>query len=392
MFGRVVGVTAYLRVLEAIHDHTGDASVVEKYFEGVRMWVERVRKEYNQTGLANLWGYYGDWVPPPGYAATNISLVSSYAFLNDVRSLVKFSQLLNLSNWEAEYSQFYSALTSEFHSTFWSSTRNCYADCLQTANALALALPGVVPPALTSTVVKSLVSDLQAKGHITVGIIGLSQLFPVLSANGHHDLALQLSTSVTYPSFGWQWNNAYHNATTLWELWDSCMEGSEMNSMDHVMFSSIGSWLYRDVAGIHLNGLGQSITIQPRQGYPRELLPRVSVKLVTLKGLVAVEFNRTEDLRTSLEVIVPPNLHADIVLEPAVRGALPVYLGHEGVVVWSREGGRVMGVRKNQGERGVVGIAVEQSALGEELLRVRVESGRFVLNIEWQMAEAVNAD
>jgi alpha-L-rhamnosidase len=383
-----IGGTAYLRVLEALYDHTGDVSVVSKYFEGVRRWVERVRMEYNKTKLANLYYYYGDWVPPPGYAATNGSLVSSYAFLNDVRSLIRFAQLLNLTSWQQQYTLLYDALTTEFHTTFWSSDHKCYADCAQTANALALASPGVVPDSLRATALKSLVSDLQARGHITVGIIGLSQVFPVLSANGYHDLALQLATSVTYPSFGWQWTNEYDNATTLWELWDSCMEGSEMNSKNHVMFSSIGSWLYRDVAGIHLDGLDNHVTIRPRQGYPRALLPHIAVRVMTVKGLVSVELNRTEELRTTLQVHVPANLHAHVVLEPAVKGAVPVSVAHGGQRVWSREGGAELTGENGPTDRGVLSVGVEDGGSIGQVVVVRVESGVFVFDAEWQLAEA----
>ena len=387
MLARDVGGTAYLRVVDAIYDHTGDLSVVSKYFDGMRGWVERVRVEYNKTGLAGLYAWYGDWVPPPPYGRTSDSLVSSYAFLNDVRSIVKFAQLLNLTTWQAEYSQLYSSLTTEFHTAFWSNGTSCYADCAQTANVLALALPGVVPPELKATVLKSVVGDLQANG-LTVGIIGLSQLHTVLSANGYHDVALQQATSTSYPSFGWQWNNEFDNATTLWELWDSCMEGSEMNSKNHVMFSSIGSWMWREVAGINLNGLGQHITIRPRQGYSRSLLPHFAVRLMTLKGLVSVELNRTSELTTSLTVVVPPNLHAHIVLEPAVTGAAPVRLDHRGQNVWnSVRGSRVDESGSGLSGRGILSVGEEDGGLSGRLVVVRVESGRFALNAQWRQNE-----
>jgi alpha-L-rhamnosidase len=175
-----------------------------------------------------------DWVPPPPYPAANLSLVSSFAFLGDVNNLVRFAQLLNDSGSASHYSDMYGQLAQEFHSTFYSPANSCYGECEQTSNALALALPGVVPANLTDAVLSSLVTDIKAKGHFTCGIIGISQLFPVLSSHGQHDLALSLATATTYPSYGWQFNNEFDNATTCWELWDSCLEGSEMNSKNHV--------------------------------------------------------------------------------------------------------------------------------------------------------------
>jgi hypothetical protein len=56
------------------------------------------------------------------------------------------------------------------------------------------------------------VTDITEKGHITCGIIGAAQLFPVLSSTGHHDVAVKLATATNYPSWGWTFNNPYENA------------------------------------------------------------------------------------------------------------------------------------------------------------------------------------
>ena len=142
---------------------------------------------------------YSDWVPPPPYPPARLSLVSSYAFLGDVNGLVEFAQLLNDTDSASHYSAMYAQLAAEFHSTFWNNVSSCYGQCEQTSNALALSLRGVVPANLTDTVLASLVADIKDKGHFTCGIIGISQLFPVLSSHGQHELALTLATATTYP-------------------------------------------------------------------------------------------------------------------------------------------------------------------------------------------------
>ena len=328
-------------------------------------------------------------VPPAPYTAVNISLASSYAFLHDIQSLVKFARLLNLSQWEQQYSSLYSQLAAEFHSAFYSPGSHCYALCEQTANALALALPGVIPAELRQGVVSSLVSDVQSKGHMTCGIIGISQLFTVLSAEGYHDVALQLATSTGYLSYGWQWHNAYDNATTLWELWDSCRQGPQMNSKNHVMFSSIGSWLWRQLAGLHLNGL-QRVTVRPRMHYPAALLPTVAVQLHTLKGRLAVRLHRPSDLFTQLEVELPPNLPGEVWLEPGLRGARPLVLRLGGQVLWNAEAGRVLGQNGTAGVLDVRAPCAEDeedvaARFGGQSLLVSLQSGRFVFNVEWQL-------
>ncbi len=50
---------------------------------------------------------------------------------------------------------------------------------------------------------------------MTTGIVSNAQLYPVLSDNGHHDLTLELVSSITYLSYGYMSNNPYENATTI---------------------------------------------------------------------------------------------------------------------------------------------------------------------------------
>jgi len=61
------------------------------------------------------------------------------------------------------------------------------------------------------------------------------------------------------------------SATTIWELWDAPSEGPGMNSRNHIMFGSVGSWFYSSLGGInqpqpslleYSNGF-QSIIISP---------------------------------------------------------------------------------------------------------------------------------
>jgi len=126
------------------------------------------------------------------------------------------------------------------------------------------------------------VKDVTTKGHLTTGIVGVAQLFPVLSMNGQHDLALKLAQMTDYPSYGWMFTNEIENATTLWELWDSPREGPGMNSRNHIMFGTVSAWFYRHVAGINLNGL-EDILIRPRMAMDLSLMPYMSTEVVTIK-------------------------------------------------------------------------------------------------------------
>ena len=55
------GGSAYPTVVWALWDHYGDASVLQLHYTGVRGWIDCMHGKYNQTGLAQLYYYYGDW-------------------------------------------------------------------------------------------------------------------------------------------------------------------------------------------------------------------------------------------------------------------------------------------------------------------------------------------
>ena len=53
-------------------------------------------------------------------------------------------------------------------------------------------------------------------------------------------------------------------ATTIWELWDSDKEGPGMNSRNHIMFGTVGSWMYKYLLGVRPTSPGYAtIEIAP---------------------------------------------------------------------------------------------------------------------------------
>jgi alpha-L-rhamnosidase len=251
--------TAYVTITWHLYEHTGDLTIIEKYYTGIQAWISCLIGEYQKTGLANMYYHWGDWVPVQ--QIKNNSLVSSYAFLRDVYTFVNMSQLLNRTDNVQKYSQLYQQLTEEWHRIFYNSSASGYVDGSQSANILSLTLPGVVPESLRTTVLNSVVNSLVTTGYFTGGIISAAALYPLLSKEGHHDLTLKLALSISYPSYGYMFNNPIQNATTTWEQWDSLPTGAR-SSLNHHMFNSIGARFYRYLAGIELNALS-TIIVHP---------------------------------------------------------------------------------------------------------------------------------
>ena len=199
-----------------------------------------------------------------------------------------------------------------------------------------------MPNDVRNLVLDHLVSDIAEKGnHVATGIIGTAQLYPLLSDNGYHDLALQIVTSIIYPSYGFKFNNPYENTATLWELWNAPFEKPGMNSRDHIMFRSVGAWFYSHLAGIDLTPNPQ--VIRPRMASERKkhLLLKVDCQLSTLHGLAHVAYtcDEQEVTRNSLRLRlnIPGNARARFIFEPVFSGAQCVKLIERNETIWPIE-------------------------------------------------------
>jgi alpha-L-rhamnosidase len=129
----------------------------------------------------------------------------------------------------------------------------------------------------------------------------------VLTDHGDVDLAYDVLTQPDYPGFGFM---LAHGATTLWELWQE-RTGPEMNSHNHHMFASPGTFLYRTLAGIQATEPGYAkIRIAPHLVHD---LNWVSASTETPYGTVSSAWKRV-DTGYALEVIVPVGTTATIEL------------------------------------------------------------------------------
>lgn len=77
-------------------------------------------------------------------------------------------------------------------------------------------------------------------------------MLEALTFNQRSDVGVQLNLQTTYPSMGYMIEGKGNSepATTIWELWDSDVEGPGMNSRNHIMFGSVGSWFYKAFLGL----------------------------------------------------------------------------------------------------------------------------------------------
>eukprot|EP00697_Spironema_sp_BW2_P007608 gnl/Spiro4/21933_TR10763_c0_g13_i1.p1 gnl/Spiro4/21933_TR10763_c0_g13~~gnl/Spiro4/21933_TR10763_c0_g13_i1.p1 ORF type:complete len:994 (-),score=297.87 gnl/Spiro4/21933_TR10763_c0_g13_i1:90-3035(-) len=277
--------TAYPTVALHMLLHYNDTDVVGDHYPNLQAWIGFLQSQYNTTGFAKFYSNYGDWVPPPvtwgsgGFGPMPpSSLISSYSFLNDLRSMEKIANMLGKQSDAAAYHQLLEDLRGPFNQAFYVAPQsgkpatygNPNGDGLQSSVACALDL-GVVDD---QTIPATLLSDLALNRggnwsstglHLATGIVGTKCMFPALSGLGYTATGVTILQDTTYPSFGFMATNPLEPATTVWELWDSPYEGPGMNSRNHIMFGSVGSWFYEVLAGITPLEAGFStVRIHPR--------------------------------------------------------------------------------------------------------------------------------
>ncbi|CAF1169328.1 unnamed protein product [Didymodactylos carnosus] len=368
--------TAYATITWYMYEHTGDRTIIEKYYVGIQAWIDCLTGKYVQTGLANMYYNYGDWAAVQ--QTKNASLVSSYAFLQDVHTFINMSEILNRTDNVEKYTRLYQRLADEFHRVFYNTAVSGYTDGSQTANILALALPNVVPASLRTTVLSSLINSILATGYFTGGIVSIAALYPLLSNEGYHDLALKLALSTSYPSYGYMFHNDIQNATTTWEQWNT-LPTQAGSSLNHHMFNSIGAWFYQYLAGIQLNALN-TIKIHPRIPYDANLLNHIEAEVVTIKGAVRAKWTRLSVESVSLSVTIPNNVDAIVSFDALIKNGRCMKLICDDEVFWMRE---VMDneLRMLKNVHGVSELTENQST---GTISIRVASGKYTFIAYWQ--------
>lgn len=367
---------AYPEITWRIYQHYNDTAIVRQHYLGVQAWVDYLTSRAQKTGLGNMYFYYGDWLSPAHYPQTNNSLVSAYSYLSDVQTMITLSKILNNQTNVIKYGKLYDQLAIEFHKTFYNAPVNGYAEGYQTANALALKLPNVVPANLRASVIKSLVDNIVGNGnHLATGIVGTAALFPVLSDSGYHDLAVTVATQTTYPSFGFMFNNDVQNATTNWETFELLLNGSgATSSLNHHMFNSIGAWFYRYLAGIQLNGFVEDLVIRPRL---TRLLTNIEAEVQTIIGPILVSWHRYNDENTvTYDVTIPNSLQAIVTFEPTEPMAHCISIEESGIAVWHRFSPII-----KTNITGILWIRPDPNI--KNAMNVRIQSGSYQWKVRW---------
>lgn len=301
---------SYLLLAQKCYQFYGNKRIISDHFSGMKAWIDYLYSRTN-NGIVD-YSYYGDWCPPRDFLMdpngsgvsrdTPGQLMSTGYLYHCARLLSDMAQAIDRKEDANHYKRLSEEIYTAFNREYWDEAAGGYASDNQASNSFALYL-GLADEKKVPRVLSNLVNDVKKRGyHLTTGNLCTKYLLEVLTENGYAEVAYKIATQTTYPSWGFMLANG---ATTLWERWEY-LTGDAMNSHNHPMMGSVGSWFYKYVLGI-VPDFGypgfERFTIKP---YLMKELTSAEGKLETVKGTIQVSY-RKQGNRFVMAVTVPAN-------------------------------------------------------------------------------------
>lgn len=312
---------AYFYVADMLHTQFGDDYSIKRHYPSMKRWVQHLTNtQMNDYILVK--DTYGDWCMPPESPElihsqdpsrkTNGQVLSTTVFYSILQLMQKFAMMNKHADDAAYYAELATKIKNSYNEKFFKPEAALYDNNTVTANILSLQL-GLVPEGYEEKVFRNIVekTEVDCKGHVSVGVLGIQHLMRGLTRHGNLELAYKIVTNETYPSWGYMIKNG---ATTIWELWNGDTANPAMNSRNHVMLlGDLLIWFYEDLAGIKNDpsSVGfKKIWMEPV--FP-EKLDHVNASYNSPYGKIESAWNRVGDHLT-WNITIPANTTATIKL------------------------------------------------------------------------------
>jgi alpha-L-rhamnosidase len=314
----VVWPSTYVIIPHMLYERYGDQRILAEHYDAAKKWTDYMSGFVKDGIMPN--NTYGDWCVPPESPElihskdpdrqTPGDLLSSAYFYYDLGLMRQAAKLLNKPADEKHFADQAAKIKDAFNAKFLRADKNDYGNGSQTSTVLPLAF-GMVPAEKMAVVFQSLVEKITSKSadHIGTGLVGGQWLMRVLSDNGRADLAYQIATQKTYPSWGYM---VSQGATTVWELWNGNTADPAMNSGNHVMLiGDLNIWFYEYLAGIRPDADSpgfKHVIIEPK---PVGDLTSAQAHYDSIRGTIASQWKR-DGTDFSLAVSIPANCTASV--------------------------------------------------------------------------------
>uniref|UniRef100_UPI003216E7E3 glycoside hydrolase family 78 protein n=1 Tax=uncultured Draconibacterium sp. TaxID=1573823 RepID=UPI003216E7E3 len=218
----------------------GDSRLLEHCYDNIKRYVDYIDEQY-PSGITD-WGL-GDWVPVKSKAPKEFTSTAYY--YADAVILSKAAKIVGKQSDEEKYATLAQKIKNALNEKYLNRETGIYGSGLQTELSAALYW-GLVPDKLKNKVAENLAQRVISDNkHIDVGLLGTKTVLNALSENGYANLAYEVASQETFPSWGW-W--IVNGATTFYENWP--LDAARDVSLNHIMFGEINAWYYKALGGI----------------------------------------------------------------------------------------------------------------------------------------------
>lgn len=302
---------AYFEIPWDMYKYYGDKRILSEMYDGWRKYFDYL-SSYAANNIVSVG--LGDWLPAPG-GGGDTALTSTAYYYQMADIIAQAAKIMGLEEDFALYTQKAQDIKQSFNDTFFDEKERIYKaragiSYKQTSNIMPLAL-NLVPDDAKADVAASIVKDIKARdNHLATGIIGAKFLLPVLTEYGYGDVAYQVATQTSFPSWGHWIENG---ATSLYEHWEL-----DSRSRNHHMFGAIDEWFYSHLAGIKPSSPGyKEFIIRPFPSFNKDTktgLTHAKADYDSPYGKINSEWSVSDDHILSLNISVPVNTTAKVYL------------------------------------------------------------------------------
>lgn len=310
---------AYFYITDMLYRQFGDDYSIRHRYPSMKKWLNHMINT-KMVDYIIIKDEYGDWCLPPESPElihsedparkTNGQVLSTAMFYSILQLMDKFAQMNGLTDDAKIYADLAVKMKDAYNKKFFNANTAQYDNNTVTVNLISLRL-GLVPEGYEEKVFANVITktEIDCKGHVSAGVIGIQHLMRGLTEYGGLELAYKIATNETYPSWGYM---IKRGATTIWELWNGDTANPAMNSRNHVMLlGDVLIWFYEDLAGIKADPSSvafKKILMEPV--FPEEL-KLVNASHISPYGKIDSSWKR-EGNKLEWNITIPANTTATV--------------------------------------------------------------------------------
>jgi alpha-L-rhamnosidase len=197
-------------------------------------------------------------------------------------------------------------LQNKIHKIYFDDEKGIYANGEQSYLSFPLLLD-VPDKDAANRVFTNLENDIKItqNGHLNTGMLGTYFMLQYLTETGRSDLVYLMMKQKTYPGWGYMISQG---ANTCWEQWNGYW------SNIHSCFTSGGGWFFTGVAGIRQ--MENSVAFKHLLIAPQltDVIKEQNSTFNSPYGQVGVSWNHKENTCLQMEIEIPVNSKADVIL------------------------------------------------------------------------------